>query len=103
MQTAITAHQEHLHNRAVLEVCSNLDNACAQAIVAHATTSLRNGSEAIVVDLSKRKGISLLELAVLIDRADEAGVLGKVAFHLSDTAIRRFFANMKRIGMILSA
>ncbi len=103
MQGKIVANQEHLPDCAILEVRSNLDSACSQAIVRQAKKSLQNGSESIVIDLSKRTGLSLLELAVLIDRANEAGVLEKVAFHLTDSAIRRFFANMKRIRLTLRA
>jgi anti-anti-sigma regulatory factor len=86
-------------HRVILEVNSELDGRCATAIVKQVKRSLQDGSEVVVVDLSKIQDISLLGLAVLLDRANRAGVLPRLNFHLTDPLLRRFFVTMHDIQL----
>ena len=98
MQAEVSREEWRLENRDILEVNAELDGACAMAIVRQARRSLRDGSAAVVIDLSNIEGLSIMGLATLVDRANKAGVLPHLVFRVKDPLVRRLLSACMTFG-----
>ena len=79
----------------VLEIHFKLDGSCADVIMDQVEQSLRDGSETVVLDLSRTKYITLLGLSVLIQRASQAGILDKLDCYISNQWLSGLFAGLR--------
>ncbi len=74
-------------NRIVMFVTGELDSACGLAMVSRLEQILKATERVAVVDLSHAQGLSMMGMAMLLEKAKAAGFYGRLSFRVTSASM----------------